>query len=79
MVEALKNANQNIDVIATKIDYIQEDVADIKKKLEGSYATKEWCESEFGQTKRLVNAMLVTFGTAIVLAISAFIIRGGLQ
>jgi tetrahydromethanopterin S-methyltransferase subunit G len=71
--------NQNIDVIATKLDYIQADIADIKKKLEEDTASKEWVNSEYGQTKKIVNAILVIFGTSIVLAFAAFVINGGLN
>ena len=72
-------ASKNIELIVYKINEIKSDVVDIKTKLESNYATKEWCEAQFGQTKKLVNGLIVTFGSAIVLAIAAFILRGGLK
>jgi hypothetical protein len=75
-----QNTNsQNIDVIAYKLDDIASDVAEIKKKLEVSVATKEWVIAEFGPSKKIVNGILVTFGTALVLAMAAFIVGGGLR
>jgi len=82
MTRQITNNNtnsQNIDVIATKLDYIQADVAAIKKKLEEDTASREWVLAEFGPTKKIVNGILVTFGTALVLAVAAFIVGGGLR
>jgi hypothetical protein len=78
-VTNLNTNTQNIDVIATKLDYIQADIADIKKKLEEDTASKEWVNSEYGQTKKIVNGILIVFGTSVVLAFAAFIINGGLN
>lgn len=75
-----KNTNtENIDLINYKLDEIQNDIAKINKKLDENVATKEWVNSEYGQTKRMVNALLITFGTAIVLAFASFMIGGGLK
>lgn len=68
-----------IAVMAEKISNIERVVADIQSKLDSNYATKEWVNSEYGQTRKIVNATIVTFGTAIILALAAFIIRGGLK
>jgi hypothetical protein len=81
MRRSISNNNtntQNIDVIATKIEYIQQSVDHINAKLDADYATKDWVNAEFGQTRKLVNAILITFGTAIVLAFATFVIKGGL-
>ena len=69
------------DISDTKKDVTEarKDIEAVKSKLESNYATKEWVEAEFGQTKKIVNAIIVTFGTAVIVAISAFIIRGGLK
>jgi hypothetical protein len=69
----------NLEVIAYKLDDIQNDIEEIKKKLDGSVATKEWCMAEFAPTRKIVNGILVTFGTAIVLAVAAFVVGGGLK
>ena len=72
---------QNIDVIATRLDYmsqdingIQVDIKDIKKQLQSDYATKEWCAAEYGQTKKLVNGMVVFILLAVLGAIVALVV-----
>ncbi len=78
---SLNNNNtnkQNIDVIAYKLDQLGIDVKDIKIKLDSNYATKEWCESQYGQTRKQLTWILMTFGGAIILAFATFIIKGGL-
>jgi len=82
MTRKITNDNtndENIGVIAIKLDYIQADVAAIKKKLDEDTASKEWVMAEYGPTKRIVNGILVAFGTAIVLSIAAFVVNGGLK
>ena len=70
--EQIKNIEENV----ARVDG---GVSDIKKKLEGEYATKEWVQSRYDQTKNSVNGFLVAFGLAIVAALAAFVIRGGLK
>ena len=82
MTRKITNDNtnsQNIGLISYKLDEIDSDVKEIKKKLEVSVATKEWVQAEYGPTKKIVNGILVTFGTALVLAVAAFIVGGGLR
>ena len=68
----------NLAVLAQKVGDIQADVSEIKNKLDNNYATKEWVNSEFGQTRSLVNAIFIAFGLALVGALATFVIRGGL-
>jgi hypothetical protein len=68
-----------IAVIQTNILDIKDDVRDIKSKLESNYATREWVLAEFGQTRKIVNAILITFGLAIVTAFAGFVVNGGLK
>jgi hypothetical protein len=68
----------NMALVKQKVDFVAETVSDIKIKLESNYATKEWCESKYSNTTKIVNGMLITFGTAIVLAIVGWMVRGGL-
>lgn len=70
--EQVKNIEEN----SARVEGV---VTDIKKKLEGEYATKEWCEGKYGQTTKTVNMILGAIGLAIVGAFSAFIINGGLK
>lgn len=72
-------AGENLELIAYKIDSVEKKVDNITVKLESDYATKEWCDAQYGQTKKYVNALIATFATAIVLAFAGFILRGGLK
>jgi hypothetical protein len=71
--------NVDLAVMARDVTSTREDVKDIKTKLESNYATKEWVDSKYAQTKNIVSGILVTFGLAIVSAVAAFIIGGGLK
>jgi hypothetical protein len=67
-----KNTNtENIDVIATKIDYIQRDVADIKAKLEADYVTQD----EFEPIKKIVYGMVGVVLLAVIGALIALVVR----
>lgn len=70
---------EKIENIESNITRVEGGVVDIKKKLEGEYATKEWCEGKYGQTTKTVNGLLVSFGLAIIGAFAAFVINGGLK
>jgi tetrahydromethanopterin S-methyltransferase subunit B len=70
--EQIKNIEENVGRVESV-------TTDIKKKLESDYATKEWVQSRYDQTKNSVNGFLVAFGLAIVAALAAFVIRGGLK
>ena len=62
---------QNIDVIATKIDYIQRDVADIKEKLDGGYVTID----QFEPVKKIVYGMVSVILLAVIGAVVALVLR----
>ena len=66
-------------VMLNKLTNVEKKVDDIDGKLNSEYATKEWCKSEFGQTTKLVNAFLGILGVALVGALAAWIISGGLK
>jgi len=61
------------------IGELKQSVSDVKKKLEAEYATKEWCQANFGPTKTTVNWILTTFGAAIIGGIALFVLKGGLK
>ena len=68
----MKNTTiQNIDVIATKIEYIARDVADIKETLESGYVTK----GEFEPIKKVVYGMVTTILVGVLGSILALILR----
>jgi len=74
MTRNINNQNttsQNIDVIATKIDYIQRDVAEIKEKLEKDYVTRD----EFDPVKKIVYGMVGLVLVAVVSALIALVVR----
>jgi hypothetical protein len=68
-----------IALLNQKVDYISKAVDSIQTQLDAKYATQSWVDAEYGQTKKIVNAILITFGTVVVAAIATWIIRGGLQ
>lgn len=69
----------SIALLNQKVDYISKAVTDIQTKLDSNYATKEWVDAEYSQTRKIVNAILITFGTVVIAAIATWIIRGGLK
>jgi hypothetical protein len=74
MTRQITNNNtntQNIDVIATKLDYIQRDVADIKVKLEKDYVTQE----AFEPIRKIVYGMVGLVLVAVVSALIALVVR----
>ena len=67
-----QNTNvENIDVIATKIDYIQRDVAEIKSKLEADYVSRE----EFDPIKKIVYGMVSVILLSVIGALVAIVVR----
>lgn len=62
---------QNIDVIATKIEYIARDVSDIKSKLDDNYVTID----QFEPVKRIVYGMVSVILLAVIGAVVALVIR----
>ena len=66
--------NVKLAVLTEKVDNIDTVVKDIKSKLENNYATKEWVISEYGQTKKIVNGLIVTVLVEVLGAILALVI-----
>lgn len=62
---------QNIDVIATKIEYIARDVSDIKSKLDEQYVTLD----QFEPVKKIVYGMVSVILLAVIGAIVALVIK----
>ena len=61
-------------VLLTKMENVEKKVESIDVKLEKDYATKEWCENQFGQTKKNVNMVIGLIITAVVLGVLKLII-----
>lgn len=71
---SITNSNtnaQNIDVIATKIEYIARDVADIKLKLEDQYVTMD----QFEPVKKIVYGMVSVILLAVIGAVVALVVK----
>ena len=66
-------------VMLNKLTNVEKKVDNIDVKLAQDYATREWCEAKYGQTTKLVNAFLGILGVALVGALAAWIISGGLK
>lgn len=61
-------------VLLTKMGNVEKKVDEIDHKLNSDYATKEWCENQFGQTKKNVNMVIGLIITAVVLGVLKLII-----
>jgi hypothetical protein len=68
----------SLALLKQRVDFIADTVLEIKTTLSKDYATREWCESRFGNTTKQVNAILITIGTAIILGFAGWMLRGGL-
>jgi hypothetical protein len=66
-----KTNTQNIDIIMTRLDYIREDVSDIKHRLEGQYVTKD----EFAPVAKIVYGMVSVILLAVIGALVALVVR----
>jgi hypothetical protein len=62
---------ENIDVIATKLDYIQRDIVEIKQKLESEYVTQD----EFEPVKKIVFGIVGVVLLAVIGALVALVLR----
>ena len=64
----------NQAVILSKVGYIEQEVKGINSKLDAEYATKEWCEAQYGQSKKLINAVASIILTAVVIALVGLVV-----
>ena len=82
MTRKVESQNVQIAVIAEKIDNIESVVADIKKKLEVSYVTKEEflakmtiVEGKYDPIQKIVYGMVTLILTSVVGALLMLVIR----
>lgn len=61
-------------VMVSKITAIEKKIDDIDVKLGSEYATREWCEAQYGQTKKNINMIIGLIITSVVLALLKFVI-----
>jgi hypothetical protein len=62
--------NSDIHVIETKLDYIQTDIKEIKKRLNENYVTN----AEFEPVKKIVYGLVTIVLTSVSIALIALII-----
>jgi hypothetical protein len=84
-MKKMTSSNQNtkdIGKISIDVGIILKEVADLKadfkvmdNKLDSNYATKEWVELNFGQTKKIVNGLVTVILLAVLGAIVALVVR----
>lgn len=67
----------NVDLVsmAKDISYISNDVKDIKEKLEVNYATKDWCESRYGEPTKQFKAVVSLILSAVVIAVVSLVVK----
>ena len=61
-------------VILSKVGYIEQEVRGINQKLDAEYATKEWVDAQYGQSKKLINGIAGIILTAVVLALVGLVV-----
>ncbi len=64
-----------VGILTNTVNDIKENVKDIGRKLEVSFATKEWVNGEYGLVKAVVFSILGLFGTGVVLAFISLVIK----
>lgn len=61
-------------VILSKVGYIEQEVRGINAKLDAEYATKEWVDAQYGQSKKLINGIAGIILTAVILALVGLVV-----
>lgn len=65
----------DVGVILNQMVEVKADIEKINEKLDSRYATKEWVNMEYGQTKKLVQGMVSVILLAVLGAIVALVVR----
>jgi uncharacterized membrane protein YqgA involved in biofilm formation len=65
----------DVGVILNQMVEVKADIEQIKEKLDSRYATKEWVDMQYGQTKKLVQGMVTVILLAVLGAIVALVVR----
>lgn len=69
--QSVKINSDNIEVVVAKLEYIQEDIKDIKHQLEGNYVTID----QFEPVKKIVYGMVSVILLAVVGALIALVVQ----
>lgn len=67
----MTNKKDSLDVVLTKLDYVQRDVSEIKQKLEKDYVTQD----EFEPIKKIVYGMVSVILMTVLAALIALVVR----
>lgn len=65
----------DIAVIKNELISMKEDVAKINIKLDSNYATKEWVNAEYSNTRKIVYGVASVILLAVVTALVALVVR----
>ena len=57
--------------VIADLSYLKEDIADIKRKMEGDYVTKD----QFEPVRKIVYGLVAILLTSVVLAVVALVIK----
>lgn len=65
----------DIAVIKNELISMKEDVAIINIKLDNNYATKEWVNAEYSNTRKIVYGVASVILLAVITALVALVVR----
>jgi hypothetical protein len=71
----LNKISIDVGVMLNEMIDIKSDIKVINDKLSSNYATKEWVDLQYGQTKKLVQGMAALILTAVILALIALVVQ----
>jgi hypothetical protein len=71
----INNLTTNVAVMAEKIINIEKIVNSIQKDLSEDYATKDWCESHYGEPTKQFKAIISLVVSTVVLAVIYLVIK----
>lgn len=71
----LNKISIDVGVMLSEMIDIKSDIKVINDKLSSNYATKEWVDLQYGQTKKLVQGFAALILTAVILALIALVVQ----
>lgn len=71
----INNLTTNVAVILSEMKTVKDDVKDIKEKLGEDYATKEWCESHYGEPTKQFKAIISLIVSLVTVAVIGLVIK----
>jgi len=71
----INNLTTSVAVILSEMKTVKDDVKEIKDKLEKDYATKEWCESHYGEPTKQFKAIISLIVSVVTVAVIGLVIK----